>query len=75
MLRWVLIDSVRSSYVYNQVPFNFFCLTPDENINSIAIHLKKKLKDLQTLGIKSKVEAVIDNLSVIDLKWPTVSPI
>ena len=57
------------------MPFNFFCLTPDENINSIAIHLKKKLKDLQTLGIKSKVEAVIDNLSVIDLKWPTVSPI
>ena len=57
------------------MPFNFFCLTPDENINSIAIHLKKKLKDLQTLDIKSKVEAVIDNLSVIDLKWPTVSPI
>ena len=57
------------------MPFNFFCLTPDENINSIAIHLKKKLKDLQTVGIKSKVEAVIDNLSVIDLKWPTVSPI
>lgn len=27
--------------VFNQVPFNFFCLTPDEKINNIAIQLKK----------------------------------